>query len=600
MSASNFEKNGRNSMEFSWAKHRNSAIGACLKFMAVTALVASQPVAFAADTGSIPSTSVRRPNILLIVADDLGYSDIGVFGGEIATPNLNALAKNGLQLTDFYASPFCSPTRAMLLSGADNHQVGLGSMAELLTPQQRSLPGYEGFLNERALPFPVLLREAGYHTYMAGKWHLGTKVEQAPPNRGFEQSYAMLNGGASHFDQSGIITFDANKAPVAQYRENGEEVKIPKDFYSSEYFASKIISYIDGGKSDGRPFFAYLAFTAPHWPLQARDVYIQKYEGKYDVGYDVIREHRLKRMKSLGIVPKDMKPYIGNPVWPRWNELSAEQKRVESKRMAVYAAMVESMDAEIGRVVDHLKRIGEYENTVIFFMSDNGTDGNTVLDEGQTRAWAKKYRDNSLKNTGRPGSFAEYGPGWAQVGSTPFNMYKAFMYEGGIAVPAIFSMPKSVRQNAISRAPAHVTDIAPTILEVAGVKHPGATYQGREVATMQGQSMLALLSGQSDQVHSQFRRGWELNGRRAMRVGDWKIVQANKPWGSGEWELYDIANDRSELNNLALERPEKLAELLTEYQHYTEENGVVEFEGLASRPGYSNSQNYYEDINDIH
>lgn len=546
------------------------------------------------------TAGVRRPNILLIVADDLGYSDIGAFGGEIATPNLNALAKNGLRLTDFYASPFCSPTRAMLLSGADNHQVGFGSMAELLTPQQRSRPGYEGFLNERALPFPVLLREAGYHTYMAGKWHLGVKEEHAPPSRGFEQSYAMLNGGASHFDQTGIITFDADKTPVAQYRENGKEVRIPKDFYSSEYFASKIISYIDGGKGDGQPFFAYLAFTAPHWPLQARDAYIRKYEGKYDVGYDVIRKRRLERMKSLGIVPKDMKPYVGNPVWPRWNELSAQQKRVESKRMAVYAAMVESMDAEIGRVVDHLKRIGEYDNTVIFFMSDNGADGNTVLDEGQTRAWAKKHRDNSLKNTGRPGSFAEYGPGWAQVGSTPFNMYKAFMYEGGIAVPAIFSLPQSVRQNAISRAPAHVTDIAPTVLEMAGVKQPGASHQGRDVATMQGQSMLALLSGQSDQVHSQFRRGWELNGRRAMRVGDWKIVQANQPWGSGEWELYDLANDRSELNNLASKRPEKLAELLAEYQRYAVENGVAEFEGLASRPGYSNSQNYYEDINDSH
>ncbi|MDB5730814.1 MAG: arylsulfatase, partial [Variovorax sp.] len=451
-----------------------SGLATAAKFVLAAVIAVGPCAAMAADAS--PGAGARRPNILLIVADDLGYSDIGAFGGEIATPNLDALAKSGLRLTNFYASPFCSPTRAMLMSGADSHQVGFGSMAELLTPQQRSLPGYEGYLTDRALPFPLLLKDAGYHTYMAGKWHLGVKEEHAPSNRGFEQSYAMMNGGASHFDQTGIITFDAEKTPMALYRENGKEVQIPKDFYSSEQFASKLISYVDSNKNDGQPFFGYLAFTAPHWPLQARDPYIRKYEGKYDVGYEVIRERRLDRMKALGIVPKDMKPYVGNPAWPRWDQLTTQEKRVESKRMAVYAAMVESMDAEIGHVLDHLKRIGEYDNTVIFFMSDNGADGNTVLDEGETRAWARKHRDNSYENTGRIGSFAEYGPGWAQVGSTPFNMYKAFMYEGGIAVPSIVSLPTSLRKGAISQAPAHVTDIAPTLLELAGVKPPGNRY----------------------------------------------------------------------------------------------------------------------------
>lgn len=569
--------------------------------LALLAALALGQVATQVAQAAAPAThgEAQRPNVLLIVADDLGYSDIGAFGGEIATPHLDALARRGMRMTDFYASPFCSPTRAMLMSGADNHQVGFGSMAELLTPQQRSRPGYEGYLTDRALPFPVLLRDAGYHTYMAGKWHLGVKEEHAPPQRGFEQSYAMMNGGASHFDQTGIITFDADKTPMALYRENGKEVQIPKDFYSSEYFASKLISYIDGNQGDGKPFFGYLAFTAPHWPLQARDAYIRKYEGRYDVGYEVIRSQRLERMKAMGIVPKDMQPYVGNPAWPRWDQLTAQQQRAESKRMAVYAAMVEEMDAQIGRVVDHLKRIGAYDNTAIFFMSDNGADGNTVLDEGATRAWAQKHRDNSLANTGRPGSFAEYGPGWAQVGSTPHNMYKAFMYEGGIAVPAIFSLPDGSRKDVVSRAPAHVTDIAPTVLALAGVQQPGAEYQGRQVAQMQGRSMQALLTGQSAQVHPVFRRGWELNGRRAMRVGDWKIVQANKPWGSGEWELYDMVSDRSELHNLAGKHPEKLAELLAEYRRYAEQNGVVEFDGLAARPGYSNSLKYYEDLHEV-
>ncbi|WP_028996781.1 arylsulfatase [Azohydromonas australica] len=547
------------------------------------------------------SAADQRPNVLLIVADDLGYSDIGAFGGEIATPHLDQLARTGLRLNQFYASPFCSPTRAMLLSGADNHRVGFGSMAELMTPQQRSLPGYEGYLSDRALTFPQLLRDAGYHTYMAGKWHLGTKEEHAPPNRGFEQSYAMLNGGAGHFDQTGIITQDRDKAPVAYYRDNGKDVKIPTEgFYSSEFFASKLISYIDANKADGQPFFGYLAFTAPHWPLQAPDEYIRKYEGKYDVGYDVIRERRLTRMKALGLVPKDMQPYVGNAVWPRWKQLTPQQQRIESKRMAVYAAMVESMDAQIGRVLGYLRHTGQLDNTVVVFLSDNGADGNTVLDEGATREWAHRHADNSVENTGRRGSFAEYGPGWAQVGSTPFNMYKAFMYEGGIAVPAIFSVPGTVKPGSIANAPAHVTDIAPTVLELAGLRPPGASYQGREVVPMDGRSMLGLLTGRQPVVHEEFLRGWEFNGRRALRKGDWKVVLANKPWGTGQWQLFNVAQDRSELRDLAKKHPAKLKELVAEYDRYARSSGVVEFEGLAERPGYSNGRKYYEDLHEGH
>lgn len=540
----------------------------------------------------------QRPNILLIVADDLGYSDIGAFGGEIATPNLDALVQDGVALTDFYASPFCSPTRAMLMSGADNHQVGFGSMAELLTPQQRSLPGYEGYLSDRALPFPVVLQDAGYRTYMTGKWHLGVKEEFSPPQRGFDQSYALMHGGASHYDQSGIITFDADKAPVALYRENGKEVQLPDSFYSSEFFASRLLSYIDADQRKDQPFFAYLAFTAPHWPLQAPDEYISKYEGRYDAGYDVLREERLARMKKLGLVPQDMQGYVGNPAWPRWKDLSPEQQRVESRRMAVYAAMVEAMDAQIGRVIDHLKQTGQYDNTVVIFMSDNGADGNTVLDEGATRAWAHKHRDNSYENTGRPGSFVEYGPGWAQLGSTPFNLYKAFMYEGGISVPSIVRLPGGKRQGEFVRAPAHVTDVAPTILALAQVEQPGEQYRGRDIVPMQGRSMVDMLAGRSDSVHDTFRQGWELNGRRAMRVGDWKIVYANAPWGKDRWELFNIAADRAELKDLAAEHPDKLKEMISEYEQYANRNGVMDFEGLASRPGYSNSLNYYKDLDE--
>ena len=540
----------------------------------------------------------RKPNILLIVADDLGYSDLGSYGGEISTPNIDKLATSGVRMSSFYSSPFCSPTRSMLLSGTDNHLAGFGGMAELMTPEQRGRPGYEGYLNNRVLPFPQLLRDAGYHTYMAGKWHLGVTEEFSPANRGFEQSYAMLNGGASHFDSTGIITFDANKAPQASYRENGKAVEIPKTgFYSSEVFANRIIGNIDAGRGDGKPFFAYLAFTAPHWPLHAPDEFIRKYEGKYDAGYEVIRDRRVARMKELGLIPKDAGVYTGNPVWPKWGQLTAQQKVIDAKRMAVYAAMVEAMDFHIGRIVEHLKKIGEYDNTFIFFMSDNGADGNSVLDEGQTRPWAEKYTDNSIENTGRQGSFTEYGPGWAQAAS-PFNMYKAFLYEGGISVPAFAVFPMGlVNGGGIKGQFVHTMDVAPTLLELAGTAHPGTVYKGRDVLPIKGKSMLTWLTGNTPSVHPPDHvHGWELGGRKAVRKGDWKLVYANKPWGSGAWELFDLSKDRAELNNLASSRPDKLKELLAAYEDYARDNGVVDIPGLAERPGFSNGREYYKDM----
>ena len=565
---------------------------------AIASAIAGISPAFAAgnaDAGSAGKPD-RRPNVLLIVADDLGYSDIGAFGGEIHTPNLDKLAHDGVRMTDFYASPFCSPTRAMLMSGVDNHRVGLGGMAELLTPQQRNAAGYEGYMTHSVVTFPQLLRDAGYHTYMVGKWHLGLTEEYGPAQRGFEQSFAMVQGGASHFGQVGIITTDPDKTPKSMYREDGKLVDLPPDFYSTIYYTDKMLSYIDSHKADGKPFFAYVAYTAPHWPLQAPDEYIKKYEGKYDAGYNVIRAQRLARMKAMGIVPKDIEAYTGDEVWPKWSSLSPEQKQIESKRMAVYAAMVDVMDTQIGRLVDHLKATGQYDNTLIFFMSDNGADGNSILDEAADREWIKRHANNSLANTGRENSFVEYGPGWAQVSMTPLRLYKAFAYEGGIAVPNIIVTPHQTREGQISKVPAHVTDVAPTILQLAGVPQPGGEYGGRPVFRMQGTSMLDFLTGQRKTVHAgQFSEGWELNGRKAMRKGDWKISYANKPWGTGEWQLFHVSVDRSELHDLAAKNPAKLKELVADYEKYQTENGVQDIPRLGERPGYSNGTHYYDD-----
>ena len=408
---------------------------ACL----MAACASDRPTA-EATRGDASRAASKRPNFLLVVADDLGYADIGAFGAEIATPNIDRLARGGAQFTSFYASPFCSPTRAMLMSGTDNHLAGFGDMAELLIEQQRGKPGYEGYLNERVVALPQVLKDAGYRTVMAGKWHLGTSAAHSPAARGFDRSYAMVQGGASHFgDQSGIVAVDPGKPPKAIYRENGQEVDTPRTgFYSSEAFASRVIQYLEETRGDGgKPFFAYLAFTAPHWPLQAPDEDIRKYEKRYDAGYEVLRQERFERMKRLGLLPADAGLYAGHPHWPKWDRLKPEEKRSEARRMAVYAAMVDNMDRHLGRVLSYLERTGELDNTVIVFLSDNGADGNSVYDVARTREWIHKDMDNSTANIGRQGSFAEYGPGWAQAGMTPLHLYKSFMYEGGISVPAI-------------------------------------------------------------------------------------------------------------------------------------------------------------------
>lgn len=557
--------------------------------LALGALAASSM----APAGAAPA---KRPNILLIVADDLGYNDIGSFGSEIGTPNLDKLATGGVRLTSYYTTPFCSPTRSILMSGTDNHLAGFGDMAELMTKDVQGKPGYEGRLNDRVVPLPQVLHDAGYRTLMAGKWHLGNN--ENINSRGFDRSFAQMSGGASHWgDQLGIVAFDPAKPPRADYREDGQSIALPKDFYSSDAYASKIIEYLDQTKGSGKPFFAYLAFTAPHWPLAAPEEDIKKYENRYGGGYDALRKERLASMKAKGIVAKDSTLYAGHSYWPKWDTLPPDQQRSEAKRMAVYAAMVDRMDQQIGRVLRYLEQQGELDNTFVFFMSDNGADGNSVYDVERNREWVHGSMDNSTENIGKPGSFVEYGPGWAQAGMTPFRMYKSFMYEGGISATAIAWSPKLGIAAGVKGAPIHVKDLAPTLYEIAGTKHPGTEYQGKAVLPVTGKSMLGYLTGKQSFVHDANKAmGWELGGRKALRKGDWKIVYSNKPWGTGEWELYNLANDRAETHDLAAKHPEKLKELVAEWPRYVAGNGVIEIDNLAARPGYSNAGKYYEDL----
>ncbi len=410
-------------------------------------------------TIAAPSLKAKRPNILLIVADDLGYADLSLYGSEIATPNIDALARQGMLLTNFYSNMACSPTRASLMSGTDNHQAGLGVMARPTNPAQIGQPGYEGFLNFRVASLASLLSDAGYHTYMTGKWHLGDTVETGPRARGFDQSFVSIDG-ASHL---GGLSWDG--PGLAPYRDGEEMVTVGDDFYSTRFYTERMTDYIESGRGDGKPFFAYLAYTAPHWPLQAPRASIEKFAGQYDDGYEALYQRRFEKMKALGFVPEDapgLPPIDGQPAW---EELSAEQQRAEARKMEIYAAMVSDLDAYIGQLIDYLKEIGEYDNTFIFFMSDNGPE-DLRRDLAQPLAdWVAECCDNSYENLGNGDSYIMYGPNWARASSVAFYRAKGTGFEGGIHVPAFVHYANAIAGGERNNQFSTVMDVLPTFLE---------------------------------------------------------------------------------------------------------------------------------------
>lgn len=552
----------------------------------------------------------KRPNFLLIVADDLGFSDIASFGGEINTPNLTKLSENGLRFTDFHAAAACSPSRAMIMTGTDHHIAGLGNLIEwtnlssqndptgnMSTNVQRGMPGYEGYLNERVVALPEVLRDAGYQTLMAGKWHLGLTPERSPKARGFERSFAHLPACSNHYAYEPKVdkidkkpTF-LEQSVIALHSEDGEYVpKLPDGWYSSDGYGDKMLQYLKDRTeaADERPFFAYLPFTAPHWPLQAPQEYIKKYRGMYDDGPDELRRKRLQRLKDLGMVPQDVEPHpvVADEV-KAWEELSEEERTASCRAMEIFAAMVECIDVNVGKVVNYLEEIGELDNTFVCFLSDNGAEGAAYevypSFSSEVLPHLKKYYNNSLDNLGNGDSFVWYGPRWAQAATAPSRLYKAYTTEGGVRVPFLMKPPasyfennSSVQKGSITHQFSTVMDLAPTMIEMAGATHPAPNYKDREVVTMRGKSMVPYLRSEQPRIHEQeFIQGWETCGRAAVRKGDWKIVFLPKPKGTEKWQLYNLAKDPGEIHDLADEEPERLAALLKLWDQYVIETGVV-------------------------
>lgn len=495
------------------------------------------------------------------------------YGSEISTPTLDNLATQGVLFTDFHASLSCSPTRSMLLSGMDNHLAGLGNMGELLAPNQVGQPGYEGYLNDNVVSLAEVLKEKGYHTYMAGKWHLGHDNFNVPAARGFERTLSLLIGGASHFaDRAGIMEIE----DPADYAQNGKKIdELPADFFSSRSYTDYLMDFIRENRGDGQPFFGYLAFTAPHDPIQVPEPWLSKYRGVYDDGYEWLKELRVNKAKALSLVPIDAKvpPYHSSMI--RWESLSSQEKIYESRMMEVYAGMVENMDYHLGRMIDFLGDIGELENTIILFLSDNGTNpwNNTQYPGNEDGVYLSRF-DNRIQNLGNPTSHMAYGMGWASACSGPLDYFKMTVGEGGIRVPLIIAGP-GIMQGAVSRSFAYVTDLMPTILEMAGVEHP-SSYNGKEVLPLEGRSLAKVLTGNSESAYGteEYIGGEMLNGKW-IRKGDYKAEMVVPPYGPNTWKLYNVSKDPGETTDLSSEFPEILEDLKTNWKTYAERVGVI-------------------------
>lgn len=535
---------------------------ACLWLLLLVVLVGALQPALA--HGAV-ANSDERPNILLIVADDLGYADLGVHGSRIRTPNIDAVARQGLRFSQFHTAPLCAPTRAMLLSGNNNHVAGVGRQHPS-PPLKGNQAGYEGHLSDRIMPLPQLLRDAGYHTYMAGKWHLGTAQEHSPRAAGFERSFGLVEGAASHFDGRGF-----ENAPSV-YRRDGELVEWPDGAYSTELYTDKLIGFIEAQRPDGKPFFAYAAYTSPHWPLQVPAEERDRYSGRYDAGYDVQREINFAALQDAGMISMDVRLRPRNPQVRPWAELNVESRRREARKMELYAAMVENLDSHVGRLVTYLKNNGLYENTLIVFMGDNGADGIDFYNRGPYKDYVRAQYANRFEDWGGPESWVSYDYPWAEASSAPFRLYKSYTSEGGIVAPLIIGGPGVSAEEAIIHSYLTVMDLAPTFIDLAGARYP----DDGSVRPMLGESLLPLLRGQAAEAHDEnYVTLLAHRNQGLLRRGRWKLTAIDTPFEESRFALYDIEKDPGETTDLSALFPEKRNELLEIWRQRRLELGVV-------------------------
>ena len=516
-----------------------------------------------------------RPNIVLILADDLGYTDISPFGSEISTPNIARLAAEGLSFTNYHTAGSCAPARAMLLTGVDSHRNGVPNIPEALPAEQMAYDHYQGVLNDKVVTLANVLQAGGYHTYMTGKWHLGHTPELLPSARGFDRTIAMADTGADNWEQRTYLPI----YDQANWYADGAEHTLPDDFYSSEYFIDKTIEFIASNAEDDQPFFAYVPFQAVHMPVQAPREFSDKYAGVYDEGWTVMREKRRLAAEEAGVIPEGTEAVV-TPGTLIWDNLTEEQRRHHARRMEVYAGMVDAMDMHIGRLMDYLESIGEYDNTIFVFTSDNGAEGsNIILPNGGSALspWFDIVGYNSNYETlGERNSWNAIGPSNATIAASPLTYYKFHANEGGLRVPLVMSGPGIGGQGGMTDEFVFVTDLAPTILNLVGVDIHDGSWLGREVEPIVGVDFSEFLAGASSQVHDDFDSiGYELGGNSALFKGDYKIVINRTGQSETEWHLFNIRTDPGEARDLAQEQPALLEEMLADYESYVQANNVL-------------------------
>ncbi len=504
--------------------------------------------------GESKETKDKRPNIIVILADDLGFSDLSCYGSEIPTPNLDRLAAQGMRMTHFYNAGRCCPSRAALLTGLYPHQAGIGDMI-----QDKGSPAYQGYLSDSSVTISQLLQKSGYHTITSGKWHVGTKPSALAYNRGFDKSFCMLNNGSSYFKNGPLY----NDGRTVTFMEGDREIKRDTSYYLTQQITDFAVDAIEAQKNNQNPFFLYVTYTAPHWPIQALEKDIELFRGKYLKGWDKIREERFQKLIRQGIIPKETRLTARNEKIPAWNSIPENEKGMWAMRMAIYAAMIYRMDQGIGEILKKLEETGESKNTLVIFVSDNGGSGDEVQKDGHV------IQRNGKQGTGD--NIDSYQKNWGNVSNTPFATFKKNMHEGGIATPFIAYYPGVIKPGQLNNAIGHIINIMPTCLELAGVKYP-QTFNGTTIKPLEGISLVKNLKTNASIANDTLY--WEHEGNKAVRAGKWKLVYE---LDINQWELYDLSTDRSETNNLALKYPEKVKQLQIAHDRWSAKVGVVDW-----------------------
>ncbi len=544
----------------------NTCLTALVGATGLILLAHVSPLAAAAPAA--PQLAVDKPNFVLLLIDDGGFSDLGAYGGEARTPNIDALAAQGAIFSNYHTSPLCSPSRAMLLTGIDNHRTGVGTIPETLPESQRGKPGYSMHFEAGVQTVAERLKEEGYRSYMTGKWHLGQGAGNLPSAHGFDHSFALDASGADNYEQKPYMPYYTS----ADWFEDGEPARLPKDFYSSAFLIDKMMEYLERDKAGAKPFFAYVAFQAVHIPVQAPREFTNHYAGVYDQGWEVTRQARWQQAQARGLIPQGAPLAPAHEKLRAWASLTPDERAIYAKSMAVHAGMLEAMDLHIGRLIEYLKTRGLYDNTIFLLTSDNGPEPSDPIAQTGYSTWmARNGYDHRLENLGEKGSISFIGPEWANATASPGNLFKFHASEGGIRVPLIAAGPGIAAGQRIA-SKSFVTDVTPTLFDYAGMD--SARWSG--AVPVSGKSLKPVLTGTATQTYpADAAIGIEVGGNAALFKGDYKLTRNSLPWGDAEWRLYNLAVDPGETSDLKAEAPEQFTQMLADYESYAKTNGVL-------------------------